>query len=178
MSATDLPRPARTRRRRPQGGAALVEMAITLSLFLLLVFGIIEFALAYNAWARINEAARDGVRHAIVSEPVTDISGLACPGGSVEVTCSASTCESLLAVTGRVASFLRPDQVHVRYACGNAGNPARSQEQMIPEVTVEIRDVSYAFIVPSLLGLGTAITLPDARATRTGEDLFTEVGGG
>lgn len=164
---------------RRQSGAALVEMAITLSLFLLLVFAIIEFALAYNAWARINEAARDTARTAIVSNPVVDISGMPCPGGApIDVTCTATSCATLLVATGRVAAFVQPQQVHVRYACGNAGNPSRPRAMMIPEVTVEIRDVYYPFIVPSLLGLGTSMLLPSARVTRTGEDMYTEGSGG
>lgn len=177
MSVIERLRARRAAGRQLQRGAAMVEMAITLSLFLLLVMGIIEFALAYHTWARINEAARDGLRYAIVSTPPASLEDMTCPGGSVELTCDATTCADLLAITGRVAPFLRPDQVHLRYACGTAGNPSRSGEQMIPEVTLEIREVEYSFVVPSLLGLGTTMSLPVARATRTGEDLFTEVGG-
>lgn len=155
----------------------MVEMAITLPLFLLLVFGIIEFSLAYHHWVRINEAARAGVRYAITSTPPIDLrNNLACPGGSVEITCDAASCSDLLEITDRVAAFVRPDQVHLRYACGNVGNPARPAEMKIPEVTVEVRDVEYDFVVPSLLGLGTSLKLPPARATRTGEDMFTEIG--
>jgi hypothetical protein len=63
----------------------------------------------------------------------------------------------------------------VTYACSAAGNPVRPMP--IPEVTVAIPDVTYEFVVPSLLGVGTTITLPTARNTRTGEDLYTEGGG-
>jgi len=177
MSVIDRLRVRRAAAMKAQRGAAMVEMAITLSLFLLLVMGIIEFALAYHTWARINEAARDGLRYAIVSTPPVNLATMTCPGGSLEITCDATTCADLLTVTGRVAPFLQPGQVHLRYACGTVGNPARTPEQMIPEVTLEIRDVEYSFVVPSLLGLGTTLDLPAARATRTGEDLFTEVGG-
>lgn len=177
MSVIDRLRSRRATARRGQQGAAMVEMAITLPLFLMLVLGTIEFSLAYHQWVRINEAARAGVRYAITNTPPVDLQGeLACPGGSVDVTCDAASCVDLLEVTGRVAAFLRPDQVHLRYACGNVGNPARPVEMKIPEVTVEIRDVEYTFVVPSLLGLGTSLKLPTARATRTGEDLYTEIG--
>lgn len=164
--------------RRKQRGAAMVEMAITISLFMMLVFGIIEFSLAYFQWTRINEAARDGARYAIVNNPVADISGLSCPGGvPVEIDCGATDCAPLMAVVQRVGTFVVPANVHVRYACSNAGNPARPAEMMIPEVTVEIRDVGYDFVVPSLLGVGATMDLPTARASRTGEDLYTEGSG-
>lgn len=164
--------------RRRQRGVALVETALTLAIFLMLVFAIIEFAMAYFAWARTNEAVRDGLRYAVVNNPVTDISGVACPGGEEEVDCSGADCAPLLAVVHRVAPFVAAGQVHVRYACGDAGNPGRTGELMIPEITVEIRDVQYEFIVPGLLGVESPMTLPAARASRTGEDLFTEGGGG
>ncbi len=159
-----------------QRGAAMVEMAVTLPLFLALVFAIIEFSMAYFAWARINEAARDATRYLVVNDPLVDLAPptLTCPGGSIEIVCTASTCAGLMTVVGRVAPFVTPDQVHVRYACSSAGNPDRPVEMIIPEITVELRDVEYEFIVPVLLGVTSPMGLPPARASRTGEDLFTE----
>ncbi len=160
--------------KRNQRGAAMVEMAVTLPLFLALVFAIIEFSMAYFTWARINEAARDATRFVIVNDPLVNLATLACPGDSIEIACDASTCAGLMTAVGRVAPFVTPDQVYVRYACSSAGNPARPIEMIIPEVTVEIRDVEYEFIVPALLGVTSPMGLPTARASRTGEDLFTE----
>lgn len=48
--------------RRRDDGAAAVEMAIVLSLLVLLVFGIIEFGRAYNAQVTLTHATREGVR--------------------------------------------------------------------------------------------------------------------
>lgn len=156
----------------------MVEMAITLALFLALVFAIIEFSLAYYTWARTNEAARDAARYAIVNTPVADISGLSCPGGAeVTATCTTEVCAPLLDVARRVAPFVEGANIHVSYACSGTGNPDRPAELLIPEVVVEIRDTQYDFIVPVLLGVPASITLPTARAVRTGEDMFTEVGG-
>jgi Flp pilus assembly protein TadG len=47
---------------RRDEGAAVVEMAIVLSLLVLLVFGIIEFGRAYNAQVTLTHATREGVR--------------------------------------------------------------------------------------------------------------------
>lgn len=43
-------------------GAAAVEMAMVLSLLVMLVFGIIEFGRAYNAQVTLTHATREGVR--------------------------------------------------------------------------------------------------------------------
>jgi Flp pilus assembly protein TadG len=47
---------------RREDGAAVVEMAMVLSLLVLLVFGIIEFGRAYNAQVTLTHATREGVR--------------------------------------------------------------------------------------------------------------------
>lgn len=166
--------------KRKQAGAAMVEMAITLSLFMMLVFGVVEFGLAYFDWARTNEAARDAVRYAIVNDPVTDISGLTCPGGAAVTTdCTGADCAALLGVVQRIASFVPGAKVQVTYECSDAGNPARPNDMKIPAVTVRITGIQHQFVVPGILGFTEAdITLPEARATRTGEDLFTGAGGG
>jgi Flp pilus assembly protein TadG len=52
--------------RRDEHGAALVETAIVLSLFVALVFGIIEFGYAWYVRNSIATAAREGARWAIV----------------------------------------------------------------------------------------------------------------
>lgn len=55
---------------RDDDGAALVEFAIVLSLFVILVFGIIEFGRAYNAQITLTHATREGVRVlAITQDP-------------------------------------------------------------------------------------------------------------
>lgn len=160
--------------RKLQLGAAMVEMALTISLFLLLVFGIIEFALAYFAWARTNEAVREVVREAMVSDPVVDITTLACPGDSVTVTCSDAACAPLLAIAQRSAPFVPGGKLQVTYACSPAGNPDRPVEMRILEVTAVISDLEYDFVVPSIIGMDATMRLPTATASRTGEDLYTE----
>lgn len=164
--------------KRRQRGAAMVETAITLSLFLMLVFAIIEFSMAYFTWARSSEAARDMLRHAIVNDPAANLSGLACPGGApVVLACNSTACADLLAVGRRVAPFLEPGNVRITYACSTAGNPDRPVEWPVTTVTLEVHGVIHRYIVPGLLGLATEQRLPAARVTRTGEDLYTEVGG-
>lgn len=179
MSASEGVRIMRASR-ASQAGAAMVEMALTISVFLMLVFGTIEFSLAYFTWARINDAAREATRYAIVNDALVDLETLSCPGGSLTATCtgapgnaSPAECAGLMAAVHRLAPFVT--RAEISYACSDAGFPDRPMP--IPEVTVAIPDVTYEFVVPSLLGVGTTITLPTARNTRTGEDLYTEGGG-
>lgn len=49
-------------RRRNQHGAAAVEMALVLPILILLVFGIVQFAIAYNNKQGLHAAAREGAR--------------------------------------------------------------------------------------------------------------------
>ena len=65
------------RRPRSQGsviggetGAEIVEMALVLPLFLLLIFGIFEFGRAWLAVNTMNHAAREAVRLAAITTPL------------------------------------------------------------------------------------------------------------
>ena len=65
----------RKRRRRGsviggEAGAAIVEMAFVLPLFLLLTFGIFEFGRAWLTVNTMNHATREAVRLAAVSTPL------------------------------------------------------------------------------------------------------------
>jgi Flp pilus assembly pilin Flp len=51
---------------RDQGGAAAVEFALLLPLLVLLLFGMIEFGLAFNTRIQATNAAREGARMAVV----------------------------------------------------------------------------------------------------------------
>jgi len=53
---------------KSERGAALIEFAIAVPVFLALIFGIIEFAWILNGHITLTGAAREGARLAIVSE--------------------------------------------------------------------------------------------------------------
>jgi len=71
----------RRRSGRPDGqrGAALVEFALIVTMFLLLVFGMIEFGLDYNDYIAVRngsrEAARMGVVNDLTGAPACSING-------------------------------------------------------------------------------------------------------
>jgi Flp pilus assembly protein TadG len=54
------------RRGRSERGAALLEMAMTLPLLLLVCVGILEFGRAYQTWQVLTNAAREGARIAVL----------------------------------------------------------------------------------------------------------------
>lgn len=59
-------RPHWMRLRRDDRGAALLEMAFTLPLLLLISMGVIEFGRAFQTWQVLTNAAREGARVAVL----------------------------------------------------------------------------------------------------------------
>lgn len=53
-----------------QRGAAAVELGLVMPILVLLLFGIIEFARAWNARQTLTDAAREGARVAVVSNGI------------------------------------------------------------------------------------------------------------
>jgi hypothetical protein len=68
MATVNRPRPSGTwgRRLRCERGQALIEMALTLPLLLLICTGIFEFGRAYQTWEVLTNAAREGARVAVL----------------------------------------------------------------------------------------------------------------
>jgi len=55
-------------RRRSQRGAALVEFALVLPIFALLLMGIIDFANAFNDYNSVRQGVREGARQIVVAQ--------------------------------------------------------------------------------------------------------------
>src|SRR4051812_10806331 len=75
-----------TRRLSGDTGAAMVEFAIVAPILFLLIFGIYQFSLAYNAKVEITGAAREGARAAALRKStatVVQAVKAAAPGVSV-----------------------------------------------------------------------------------------------
>ena len=62
----------RRRLARGDSGAAAVEFAIVVPVFLLIVFGIIEFGFVFNAQISLTQAVREGVRAGAVGDAVSE----------------------------------------------------------------------------------------------------------
>jgi len=59
-------------RRDGESGQALVEFALIVPIFLLLLLGIVEFARAWNVYEVLTDASREGARTAVVDDPSTN----------------------------------------------------------------------------------------------------------
>ena len=71
-------------RRGAEEGSVAVEAAITLSVLLFLIFGAIQFGMAYFAWNTMLLAAEEAGRYAMLYNPVNY------PSGPPAAVCSAS----------------------------------------------------------------------------------------
>lgn len=176
-----------------QRGAALLEAALTLSLFLTLVCGIVEFTFYQLDANRAAAASRALIRYAITNDPVCDLAGgcpgeaaaLTCPGGApvsvtldqVAAACTADSTQSACRML-RIATVLvpraQPQNVRVTYACSDAGFGERPQP--IPLVTVTIAGVPHTVVTAGLVGFDPTLILPTASSSRTGEDMASRRG--
>lgn len=158
-----------------QQGAAMVEAAIVMLVFMMLVFGIIEVSIAMLRWGQTVEATRAGARYAIVNDPVTStlFDDLTCPGGQVVKTCDATgvDCTGLLGLMQNLVPNLEAQHVKVTYSCTDAGFD--DIPKPIPSVTVEVEGLTHTLIIPTLLGVAGTWPVPNFETTRTGEDLHT-----
>jgi hypothetical protein len=62
-----IPNPAR-RRCRPERGAALVEFALVIPVFLMLVMGTIDFGATFNDYNSVRQGVREGARQVVVAD--------------------------------------------------------------------------------------------------------------
>jgi len=56
-----------------RAGQAMVEFALVVPIFMLLVIGVIEFGRAWNLQQTITDAAREGARRAVVFDPTLTV---------------------------------------------------------------------------------------------------------
>lgn len=187
--------------RRASRGAALVEMAIVVVLFFVLVFAIIEFARAIFSWGVAVETTRAAARYAIVHAPLA--TPPTCPGGAdVEApaiafddcTCppdkneltTKPECGVIHAMClARHALVTEQANVHVTYRCSSTGNPDAPTTYRPYEVQVQVGtwddngEVVDGFehhfsAIWGLLGFGDHWNVPPFEATRLSEDLETQ----
>ncbi|HEY8491025.1 MAG TPA: TadE/TadG family type IV pilus assembly protein [Dehalococcoidia bacterium] len=92
--------------RRGERGQSLVEFALVLPLFLILVFGIVDFGNALQDYITLSNAAREGARLGVTGVP--------------EATIRQRTLDTAAAVGG-------PVTVTVTNACGQVGQSLRVQ---------------------------------------------------
>jgi len=77
------------RRSRPrvlsEQGSSLVEMALTMIILLMILFGLIEMCLALYTYHFVSDAAREGSRYAIVHGSSCQVSGVSCTATNTQI---------------------------------------------------------------------------------------------
>src|SRR4030043_3462 len=59
--------------RKREDGQSLVEFALVIPIFLLVLFAIVDFGMAFHAWITVTNSAREGARVGAVHAPVATI---------------------------------------------------------------------------------------------------------
>lgn len=157
-----------------QHGAVMVEMALTLGIFLVILLALFEFALLMFTWSKAVEATRLGSRLAVVSTPVVSLASLDCDVVQrIDATCATGSCAAIETRMRGLLPQLNAGQIHISYACSEAGYSGSPGEYRVYDVTVSIRDFRTTLAMPGLLGFPLELTMPDFSTTRTSEDLHT-----
>jgi Flp pilus assembly protein TadG len=162
-----------------QKGSSLVEMAIVLLLFLMIIFTVIEFSIAIFRSAQLADATGAGLRYAIVNDPLTELS--ACTSSPTPtfppVNCGSGSCPGLIERMANIAPIISTQggiNVTVKYTCPVSGYI----DDGIYLVTVTVSGAKHYLTVPGVLGLDVPIDLQTFKSTRLSEDLHTPVPGG
>jgi len=102
-------------RQRGEHGQALVEFALVVPIFLLLLLGIVEFARAWNVYEVLTDAAREGARRAVVDNPsVTEpdiVAVVQAAGGRASITIEADD----ITITGFRGGRGNPTTIRIEY---------------------------------------------------------------
>lgn len=147
-----------------QRGSTLVEFAIGATVFLTVMFGIIEFGRALWTHNALADAARRAARYA-VNQPASSPAGVKTTGTNVGPSLVAIR---NVAVYGDPAggsqpmvNNLTPSNIDVKYTDFGVGSGT---------LAVTITNYQFQFVVPVF---GTTITMPDYNTTLTGESAGT-----
>jgi len=145
-------------------GSTLVEFAIGATVFLTVMFGVIEFGRALWTHNALADAARRAARYA-VNQPAATPAGTKTSGTNVGPSISAIR---NVAVYGDPAggskplvTDLTPENLNIQYTNFGVGSGT---------VAVTITNYQFKFVMPIL---GTSIQMPDYNTTLTGESAGT-----
>lgn len=141
-------------------GSTLVEFAIGATVFLTVLFGVLEFGRALWTHNALNDAARRAARYA-VNQPASSPAGVKTSGTNVGPSLAAIR---NVGVYGDPAggskplvTDLTPENLNVQYTGFGLGQGT---------VAVTITNYQFKFVTPIV---GTSIQMPDYNTTLTGE---------
>jgi Flp pilus assembly protein TadG len=143
-----------------QRGSTLVEFAISATVFLTVMFGVIEFGRALWTHNALTDAARRAARYA-VNQPASNPPGIATTGLNTGPSVTAIRNVAVYGNPAGTGSSLLNDltttNVNVEYTAFGLGEGT---------VAVRITNYQFRFVVPIV---GTTIQMPDYETTLTGE---------
>ncbi|MGI8735216.1 MAG: TadE family protein [Pyrinomonadaceae bacterium] len=147
-----------------QRGATLVEFAIGATVFMLVMFGVIEFGRALWTHNALADAARRAARYA-VNQPASNPAGVSTTGTNVGPSLTAIRNVGVYGDpaggTQPLVNNLTPENLNVQYTDFRVGDGT---------VAVTVTNYEFQFVVPIL---GTTIPMPDYNTTLTGENAGT-----
>jgi Flp pilus assembly protein TadG len=137
---------------RSQRGTALVEFALVSMVFVLLIFGIIDFGRLFQSWVTVQYAAREGARYAITGQ-------IDCTG----ITNNRVACITQKAQAATAGLYGAPDNVTVKvrsWAYPNYADPAQqnSPGNACDEIEVEV-DYDHHMITPLISSIVSHVPL-------------------
>jgi Flp pilus assembly protein TadG len=146
----------RRQARAARRGATLVEFAVVLSVFLLLILGTLDLGIATYKYNTLSQAARQGARQAVVH------GALAAPamtewGPSAYEGTAADGSEQAQAVTAMLAGF-KLSEVTIRVEWIDGGN--KVQQRVRYSVSTEYRPIVSSFFSQASYTLSAASTMP------------------
>ncbi len=154
----------RTSTKSRQEGSTLVEFAIGASVFLMVMFAVIEFGRALWVHNALADAARRAARYA-VNQPASNPAGTATSGTNVGPSIAAIRNVGVYGNPGGsgapMVNNLTPANLDVEYTNFGVGRGT---------VAVTITNYQHQFVVPII---GTTIQMPDYKSTLTGESAGT-----
>lgn len=150
----NTPSPQRSSsRRQRQRGAAAVEMALVMGIFLTLLIGVCEFARVLFYWNTASEAVRLGARTAVV--------------------CDADASAIKTKMTA-LLPLLAASNISVSYAPSGCNSDATTARSSCSTVTVSVTNVSVKTMIPFV---PLTLTMPPLTTTLPRESLATSTGG-
>ena len=145
-------------------GSTLVEFAIGATVFLTVMFGVIEFGRALWTHNALADAARRAARYA-VNQPAASPAGTKTSGTNVGPSITAIRNVGVYGDpeggSQPLVTDLTPENLNVQYTNFGVGSGT---------VAVTITNYQFKFVMPIL---GTSIQMPDYNTTLTGESAGT-----
>src|SRR5574341_430728 len=124
-------------------GQTTVETAIMIIVLFLLVFGITEFGRAMYIKNCLNNAARAGVRQAVVTRPLTNITGMTSTSDQGYPDIKAKIFDSLFYM----------NKTNVTATVTSTNSPASPNDT----VTVQVTLTGFTSFVPNLITIGNTL---------------------